>query len=192
MALSNKEAQKTPLRLRRLSIENSMKPEDKSGIKSPSYMPRSRRLSLEGSKSTIKKDTIQPKNVTDVSKTPQLDSVQKKHSPTDAVPKQSGHSSNSSSKLELQNKGLRSPTSIKSQKRVIKIDCAAQVHPLKLPETPEPQGFNKIARIDVAASMDFHTPNVASSINGKGSQIRRSLRTTIGKLINGQDKRCVK
>ncbi|XP_028761518.1 kinesin-like protein KIN-14L isoform X1 [Neltuma alba] len=221
MALSNKEAQrvqlsrtkeprtpseKTPLRLRRLSIENcsatrndntSMKPDDKSGMKSPSFMPRSRRLSLEGSKSIIKKGTVQPKDVTDVDQSLQLDSVsqQKNRSLRDAdpAPKLVGHFSSSSSKLELHTKAPRSPTSIKYQKKVIKIDCAAQVHPLKLPETPETQGFDKTetykaVRSDVAVSMDFQTPNVVSSTNGKGSQIRKSLRT-IGKLINGPDKR---
>ncbi|XP_054801208.1 kinesin-like protein KIN-14L [Prosopis cineraria] len=217
MALSNKEAQrmqlskakeprtpseKTPLRLRRLSIENcsatrtdnnSVKPEDKIGIKSPSFVPRSRRLSLEGSKSINKKDTVQPKDITDVSKTLQLDSVsqQKNRPPRDAeaVPKPFGHFSHSSSKIELHTKAPRSPTSIKYQKKVMKIDCAAQIHPLT-PELrwPDKVETYKAARSDVAVSMDFQTPNVVSNTNGKGSQIRRSLRT-IGKLINGQDKR---
>ncbi|KAF7804066.1 kinesin-like protein KIN-14L [Senna tora] len=223
MALSNKEAQrvqlsrskeprtpseKTPLRLRRLSIENcsatrtdenSMKPEDKSGIKSPSFLPRSRRLSLEGSKS-IKKDTTQPKVITDVSKPLQFDSVShslQKNRPlhdAEAVSKLYGHFSNSSSKLELHTKAPRSPTSITYHKRVIKIDRGTQIHPLKLPQTPEAaQGFDRngaygALRSDIALSTDFQTPNVITSAYGKGSHIRRSLRT-IGKLINGPDKR---
>lgn len=211
MALSAKEAQrvqynrtkepqtpseKTPLRLRRLSIENcnitrtdnknSMKPEDKSGAKSPSFVPRSRRLSLEGAKS-IKKDTVQTKVITDVSKPLQFDSVSK-------VNGVNGHFSNSSSKLDLHTKAPRSPTSISYHKRVIKIDCGPQVHP----ETPEAQRFDKndayrggALRSDVALfSTDFQTPNVITNTNGKGSHIRRSLRT-IGKLINGPEKRWV-
>lgn len=210
MALSNKEAQrallnrtkepqtpseKTPLRLRRLSIENSMKPEDKSGTKSPSFLPRSRRLSLEGSKSTTKKDTVQPKVTTDATKPQQFDSVShsvQKIRPlqdAEAASKLHGHFSNSSIKAP------RSPTSIAYQKRAIKIDCGTQIHPLKLPQTPETQGFDrnnayKAIRTDTSAPTDFQTPNAISSTNSKGSQIRRSLRT-IGKLINGPEKRWV-
>uniref|UniRef100_A0A2N9HHS4 Kinesin motor domain-containing protein n=1 Tax=Fagus sylvatica TaxID=28930 RepID=A0A2N9HHS4_FAGSY len=41
---------------------------------------------------------------------------------------------------------------------------------------------------EVTVSTDFQTPNLIGSTNGKGSQIRRSLRT-IGKLINGSENR---
>lgn len=166
--------EKTPLRPRRLSIENCstiktdkpVNPEDKTGSKSP--LPRSRRLSLEGAR-TIKKDhNLQPK----VSAEPE------------AVSKLNGQF-----KLELQAKTPLSPTKTTHQKRLIKVDSRIQIHPLKLPQSPEPPVLDKN---DHAFCTDTNslTTKVSGSTNGKGSQIRRSLRT-IGKLINGPDKRCV-
>ncbi|KAK7336533.1 hypothetical protein VNO77_17076 [Canavalia gladiata] len=186
-------SEKTPMPPRRLSIENcsaiktdkSANPVDRSGAKSP-LLPRSRRLSLEGSKA-IKKDNLQQKVAADISKALQCESASlQKYSPLQdpAVSKLNGHFSNGNSRSELHTKTLRSPISISNQKRLIKIDGGMQIHPLKLPQTPElpVQGRND------AHCPDSQTTKVIGSTNGKGSQIRRSLRT-IGKLITGPDKR---
>ncbi|KAK7378128.1 hypothetical protein VNO80_03565 [Phaseolus coccineus] len=169
-------SEKTPLPSRRLSIENCsavktdkcVSREDRSGAKSPLLLPRSRRLSLEGPK-TIKKDGLQYEPV----------SMQKYRSMQDeeAVSKLNGQFSSGNSRSELHPRTPRSPTSISYQKRSIKLNDGMQVHPIKLPQTPEPP------------VRDVHASKVMGSTNGKGSQIRRSLRT-IGKLINGgPDKR---
>ncbi|XP_019425854.1 PREDICTED: kinesin-like protein KIN-14L isoform X2 [Lupinus angustifolius] len=196
-------SEKTPIRHRRLSIENcsdiklykSVNPEDKSGIKSPS-IPRSRRLSLEDKKN-IKKDTVQPKVTADVSKTLHYEpgSLQRHISlqDPDSVSKSYGHFSNGNSRSELHAKAPRSPTGITYQKRIIKIDSGVQIHPLKLPQTPEPRVLDrsdadKAVNSDLPAFCNDSQTKVIGSTNGKGSNIRRSLRT-IGKLINGTDKR---
>ncbi|XP_057721575.1 kinesin-like protein KIN-14L [Arachis stenosperma] len=189
---SEKPTMKTPLRSRRLSIENcntakgekSLNPEDKdkAACKSPSFVPRSRRLSLEGSKSNIKKDSAS----SDVSKTLQYESVlvQKYRPPQDpeAASKLYGHFSNGMSRPDSQAKAPRSPTSMTYQKRLIKVDEGIKIHPLVLPQTPEPTmpDFNDVHSV-------MQTTKGISSTNGKGS-LRRSLRT-IGKLINGPEKR---
>ncbi|KAL5134815.1 Kinesin-like protein KIN-14L [Glycine soja] len=184
-------SEKTPLRPRRLSIENCSavktdKPvncEDRGGVKSPLLLPRLRRLSLEGSK-TIKRDSLLPK-VSDnaVSKALQYERVsQQKYHPMqdpESVSKLNGHFSSGNSRSELHARTPQSPTSISYQTRLIKVNGGMQVHPLKLPKTPEPP---------VVDGGDVHGTKVMGSTNGKGSQIRRSLRT-IGKLINGPDKR---
>ncbi|KAG4927852.1 hypothetical protein JHK85_054338 [Glycine max] len=185
-------SEKTPLRPRRLSIENcsavktdkSVNHEDRSGAKSPLLLPRSRRLSLEGGSKTIKKDSLLPKVSDDtVSKALQYESVsrQKYHPMQDpeSVSKLNGHFSSGNSRSELHTRTPRSPTSISYQTRLIKVKGGMQVHPLKLPQTPEPP---------VLDGNDAHGTKVMGSTNGKGSQIRKSLRT-IGKLINGPDKR---
>ncbi|CAL0310079.1 unnamed protein product [Lupinus luteus] len=197
-------SEKTPVRHRRLSIENcsakkvdkSVNPEDKSAAKSP-FKPRSRRLSLEDPK-TIKKDTVQPKVTVDVSKTLHYEpgSLQKHLSlqDPDSVSKSHGHFSNGNSRSELHAKAPRSPTGITYQRRIIKVDSGVQIHPLKLPQTPEPRAIDgndadKAVLSDLPAFCnDSQTTKVIGSTNGKGSNIRRSLRT-IGKLINGTDKR---
>ncbi|XP_027917080.1 kinesin-like protein KIN-14L isoform X2 [Vigna unguiculata] len=165
-------SEKTPLPSRRLSIENcsaiqtdkSVSREDRSGAKSPLLLPRSRRLSLEGPK-TIKKDGLQYEPVSMQKYRPMQD--------VEAVSKLNGQFSSGNAKTP------RSPTSISYQTRLIKLNDGMQVHPIKLPQTPEPS---------VRDGNDAHASKVMGSTNGKGSQIRRSLRT-IGKLINGPDKR---
>jgi len=186
-------SEKTPLRPRRLSIENcsavktdkSVNHEDRSGAKSPLLLPRSRRLSLEGGSKTIKKDSLPKVSDDTVSKALQYESVsrQKYHPMQDpeSVSKLNGHFSSGNSRSELHTRTPRSPTSISYQTRLIKVKGGMQVHPLKLPQTPEPP---------VLDGNDAHGTKVMGSTNGKGSQIRKSLRT-IGKLINGPDKRCV-
>ncbi|KHN14965.1 Kinesin-4 [Glycine soja] len=184
-------SEKTPLRPRRLSIENcsavktdkSVNHEDRSGAKSPLLLPRSRRLSLEGGSKTIKKDSLPKVSDDTVSKALQYESVsrQKYHPMQDpeSVSKLNGHFSSGNSRSELHTRTPRSPTSISYQTRLIKVKGGMQVHPLKLPQTPEPP---------VLDGNDAHGTKVMGSTNGKGSQIRKSLRT-IGKLINGPDKR---
>ncbi|CAL0326635.1 unnamed protein product [Lupinus luteus] len=187
---------------RRSSIENcsapkidkSINPEDKSGTESSSFIPRSRRLSLEGPKS-IKKDTVQSEVTADVSKTLQYESVSlQKHfslqDPESVSKSAMSKFSNGNSRSELLAKAPSSPTSIIYQKRLIKIDSEVQIHPLKLPQTPElgRKDAGISAFDDLAAFCnDSKTTKVTGSTNGKRSHIRRSLRT-IGKLIIGTDK----
>ncbi|XP_019444059.1 PREDICTED: kinesin-like protein KIN-14L [Lupinus angustifolius] len=218
IALANQEAQnamfnrtKEPYTLsentqfrhrRRSSIENcsspkidkSVNPEDKSGTDSSSSIPRSRRLSLEGPKS-IKKDTVQTKVAADVSKTLRYESVSlQRHislQDPESVSKSYGHFSNGNSRSELLANAPSSPTSITYQKRLIKIDSEVQIHPIKLPQTPElgRKDADRATFNDLAAFCnDSQKTKVTSSTNGKESHIRRSLRT-IGKLIIGTDKR---
>ncbi|PRQ44785.1 putative minus-end-directed kinesin ATPase [Rosa chinensis] len=68
-----------------------------------------------------------------------------------------------------------------------------QIPVLRIPSTPEPPRFatNEVQLVmesKGSLSTGYVTPNLTSSTTGKGSQIRRSLRT-IGKLINGSEKR---
>ncbi|CAN4089890.1 unnamed protein product [Withania somnifera] len=89
----------------------------------------------------------------------------------------------------------RNPTSaaIKSQ-GVKTADNRTMIPSLQLPKTPEPLissiNENKAEkRSESAISSEYQTPTLSSSTShGKGSQIRRSLRT-IGKLINGSDRK---
>ncbi|XP_004306197.1 PREDICTED: kinesin-4-like [Fragaria vesca subsp. vesca] len=68
-----------------------------------------------------------------------------------------------------------------------------QIPVLRFPSTPEPprcatSEIEIVMESKVGLSTGFVSPNLTSSTTGKGSQIRRSLRT-IGKLINGSEKR---
>ncbi|MCD7448946.1 hypothetical protein HAX54_047558 [Datura stramonium] len=88
----------------------------------------------------------------------------------------------------------RSPTSaaIKSQS-VKTTDNRTRIPSLQLPKTPEPLitsiNENKGGmQSERTISSEFQTPTLISSTHGKGSQIRRSLRT-IGKLINGSERK---
>ncbi|KAJ7972201.1 Kinesin-like protein, partial [Quillaja saponaria] len=194
--------QKTPPCPRRLSIENCnnmktdrlMNTEDRKGLKTPSIPTRSRRLSMEGPKH-IKKNNLQPNVSDNVIKSPQFESnsTQKDclSQDVEAVSKLFGDFSNGNSKY--QTKVPRSPPSIASHKQLLKKDSRAQIHSIQLPQTPEPTVLARnevqiVMKSEVTLSTDYQTPNMISSTNGKGSQIRRSLRT-IGKLINGSEKR---
>ncbi|PON53900.1 Kinesin-like protein [Parasponia andersonii] len=217
-ALANKEAQsiqlnktcekprammdRTPPRPRRLSIENyvpsknekEMTVEGRKGFKTPSLPNRSRRSSLEGPR-LFKKDNLEI-NVPDDICRPQIVLMQKYGQPLDAEAstKSFGNFSNGSSMVEVcRPKEPRSPTSVTYQKR-LKTDGTTQIPSLQLPKTPESQTRSKIEiqnlmQNELTFSLDYQTPSLISSTNGKGSQIRRSLRTTIGKLINGSEKR---
>lgn len=191
--------ERTPPRPRRLSIENcgnvknvkAKNIEDKKGgLKTPSFPNRSRRLSLEGPRS-VKKDNSRI-NVA----SPETVLIKKYgHGQTqdeEAVTKPFGHLDNGSFLLA---KAPRSPTSATYQKRVTKTDGRTQIPSLQLLKTPESQIRNKseVKMKKLTLSTDnLTTPCMVNhSTNGKGSQIRRSLRSTIGKLINGSEKRYV-
>ncbi|EXC18225.1 hypothetical protein L484_003410 [Morus notabilis] len=200
--------ERTPPRPRRLSIENcgavknekEMNPDDRKGSKTPSVPNRSRRSSLEGPRS-FKKDNLEI-NVADDMCRPKAMLAQKYGQPQDAeaATKSFGNFSSGSCMLDSRTqipslqlpKDPRSPTSATYQKRV-KMDSRTQIPSFQLPKTPEAQiSFKNEVQIlmqnELTISTDYQTPQVISSTNGKGSQIRRSLRT-IGKLINGSEKR---
>ncbi|XP_015583423.2 kinesin-like protein KIN-14L isoform X2 [Ricinus communis] len=197
--------ERTPPRLRRLSIENgsnmksqTVNPIDRKGSKTPSVPARSRRLSLEGSKHN-KKDNSQIKVAADdISKALYYESVTlQKYGPSqdpEAQSKMFGHSANGSSMMEVfRVNAPKSPTSSSYQKRMVKTDSRSQIPLLQLPMTPEPQVLARrevqiMRQSELALPTDLQTISVINSANGKGSQIRKSLRT-IGKLINGSEKR---
>lgn len=171
-----------PPRARRLSIENcttmpagvSVNHEDKKGAKTPSTTnTRSRRLSLEGPRN-VQKDLKEMKSPEAITKTtkPEVRSLQT-------------HS-------QLDHRAPRSPLSSSLKSPMIKIDTAKmKVVPSQTIKTPEPQikSRNEVQRPvptdRIILSSEIQTP---CSTHGKGSQIRKSLRT-IGKLINGSEKR---
>lgn len=193
-------------RVRRLSIENGsnmksdkrMNPEERKGTKTPSVPTRSRRLSLEGQR-YCKKDSFQTKVGEDVSKPVYFDTMtlQKygQFQDAEAVSKPYGHSSKGGSVMEVYRLNApRSPTSSSYQKRMVKKDNRTQIPHLQLPTSPEPHlarnEVQVVMQSELTLSTDSQTANLISSANGKGSQIRKSLRT-IGKLINGSEKRYV-
>lgn len=139
--------ERTPPRLRRLSIENCSNTkanlEDRKGIKSPLASRRAQRLSLEGPKSCKNEENC-------------------KGDPTMEV---------------HQLKNPRSPLS-SYQNRAVKVDGRTSIPQLQLLQTP----------VKGASRNEIQMISVDSRTNGKGSQIRKSLRT-IGKLINGSEKR---
>lgn len=188
--------ERTPPRPRRLSIENCVTSnvEGRKGSKTPSLPNRSRRSSLEGPR-TFKKDNPEISVPDDICR-PKAVLMQKYGQPQDAEAstKSFGNFSNGTTVVEVCHpKEPRSPTSVTYQKR-FKTDSRTQIPSLQLPKTPEPQTRPKIEvqslmQNELTFSTDYQTPNLISSTNGKGSHIRRSLRTTIGKLINGSEKR---
>ncbi|KAJ4706370.1 Kinesin-like protein [Melia azedarach] len=200
-ALANKEAQKaiamtdrTPPHTRRLSIENgsavktekAINCQDKKGTKTPSVPTRARRLSLEGPKYSIK-ENIQV-NVSDgVSKPLQLGSATRQKygqfQDAEAVSKPYGHFSSYDSSV----KAPKSPTNFSYQKRAVKADSKTVTSSLQLPKTPERQLFPR-NEVQILMQSELTLSTEPRTTNGKGSQIRKSLRT-IGKLINGSEKR---
>ncbi|XP_059291829.1 kinesin-like protein KIN-14L [Lycium ferocissimum] len=89
----------------------------------------------------------------------------------------------------------RSPTSAAIKSRGLKTtDNRTRIPSLQLPKTPEPPMITSInenkggMQSERTVSSEFQTPTLVSSTHGKGSQIRRSLRT-IGKLINGSERK---
>ncbi|MBA0793321.1 hypothetical protein Gohar_017737 [Gossypium harknessii] len=188
--------EKTPPRTRRLSIENgstmksekAMNAEDRRGPKISSSITRARRLSSEGSRN---EDNSQIKVSADVGRSLHAStvSVQKysQFQDEEAVTKQFGNLSNGSSVMEAyHSKPPRSPTSSSFQKQALKTDCRTQIPRLELPSTPEPKVYT---RNDIQNLMQTVISTESRTANGKGSQVRKSLRTTIGKLISGSEKR---
>lgn len=188
--------EKTPPRTRRLSIENgstmksekAMNAEDRRGPKIPSSITRARRLSSEGSRN---EDNSQIKVSADVrSLHATTVSVQKysQFQEEEAVTKQFGNLSNGNSMMEAyHSKAPRSPTSSSFQKQALKTDYyRTQIPRLELPSTAEPKVYT---RNDIQNLMQTVLPTESRTANGKGTQVRKSLRTTIGKLISGSEKR---
>ncbi|XP_049390531.1 kinesin-like protein KIN-14L [Solanum stenotomum] len=88
----------------------------------------------------------------------------------------------------------RSPTSAAIKSQGVKLtDNRTRIPSLQLPKTPEPLitsiNENKEGmQSERTISSEVQTPTLISRTHGKGSQIRRSLRT-IGKLINGSERK---
>ncbi|XP_057982070.1 kinesin-like protein KIN-14L [Malania oleifera] len=187
--------QRTPLRPRRLSIENStimyteqaVNFEEKKGSKSPSMPNRARRLSLEGQKHG-KKENMQgvrrplPFELVSTQQD-QLQDVQ-------SISKTYFRNGNSTMEVRYQ-KTPQSPNSIVYQGQEVKTQSIMKTkprQPLKTPEKPlrARNEVQSLVQSEITCSMDSLTPS--SNPSGKKSQIKKSLRT-IGKLINGSEKR---
>ncbi|XAR68496.1 Minus-end-directed kinesin ATPase [Bertholletia excelsa] len=164
--LGKPHAMTTPPRPRRLCIEsgNAVKMDkalnsvDKRTPKTP-QQPRSRRLSLEGPR-LAQKGPVLIKTIPSEAESATKYGLSQD---AEAATKPHGHRA-------------LSPTSYKSQ----------VVIP-KHPKTPEPPTLATVQGKSSFAVMEPKTPGLNGSTNGKGSQIRKSLRT-IGKLINGSEK----
>ncbi|KAL0900478.1 hypothetical protein Bca101_084439 [Brassica carinata] len=145
--------ERTPPRLRRLSIENGNNTkanfEDRKGIKSPLASRRAQRLSLEGPKSCKNEESSKGDPNTE---------VQQLKSP-------------------VSSQQLKSPVS-SYRNRAVKVDGRTSIPQLQLLQTP--------VKEDPRNEIQFIS--VDSRTNVKSSHIRKSLRT-IGKLINGSEKR---
>lgn len=191
--------EKTPPRTRRLSIENcssAVKAEKNNGAKTPYTQAKSRRLSLEGPRYANK--TPEKIKLTDSVRTPtnggskveQNQPRQPPRSPMGKTDKVGGlfrdlnhHRPRATPKKLLEEKSDDS-----SRTRIPR---------LQQPKTPEPvvkyrKGM-KSEHDDGSQSEVFPTPsglaNNSSSTQGKGgSHIRKSIRS-IGKFINGSEKR---
>lgn len=207
--MANKEAQKaiavterTPPRTRRLSIETvgAVKTEklincqEKKGTKTPPVPARARRLSLEGPRYGIK-ENIQVKVSDNVSQ-PLLGSASRQKfnqfRDAEAVSTPYQHwSSNDVSIIDANhhNNAPKSPN-FSYRKRAVKSDNRPMISSLQLPNTPEPQ-ISARNEVQIEKQSELTLSTEPRTANGKGSQIRKSLRT-IGKLINGSEKRYVK
>ncbi|XP_010543540.1 PREDICTED: kinesin-like protein KIN-14G isoform X2 [Tarenaya hassleriana] len=141
--------ERTPPRLRRLSIENCSNTMTKKG----NFEERkgSKRLSLEGPKSPMKENVPV--------KTQFLDSEEVLKAP-------------------------RSPSG-SYQNRPVRVDGRTSIPQLQLLQTPVQRSSRKEIQIVMHNELTF---SADSQTNGKGSQIRKSLRT-IGKMITGSEKR---
>ncbi|XP_021741019.1 kinesin-like protein KIN-14L isoform X1 [Chenopodium quinoa] len=179
-------------RPRRLSIENPMavKSENKQKLKEPKTPsegkttlkkqtpPRTRRLSIENSSSV--------KPVADIrksTKTPQSSIRARRLSlegPKNRTKKGMLSADVVSSKDYISiTEFPKSPPPATHTNGLTFTDCATKYPTIQPPKTPERQ------KLDLN---EMQPPSVAKSTNKKGSQIKRSLRT-IGKLINGSEKR---
>ncbi|OWM67260.1 hypothetical protein CDL15_Pgr000712 [Punica granatum] len=194
--------ERTPPRPRRLSIENcrnstaeknetAVNHEERKATKTPVSI-RSRRLSIEGPRS-IKKDDLPTRVTKEATLTQRNENLQER----DVVSKSYGYFSQSVSGsnegYHQQTKAIRSPTSVSNRKQVAKTESRQRVSTLQVLKTPEPivqrNRIPLVMQSEVCLSTDPETPTMmVSSTTGKGSQIRKSFKT-IGKLINGSEKR---
>ncbi|CAN0890485.1 Kinesin-like protein KIN-14L [Linum grandiflorum] len=200
---SNVGAGRTPPMSRRLSIENGSNTkltkttnhDDKKAFKTPPLPTRPRRLSLEAPTYSKKDDDFSTKKADDetIRKPLQFERTtpkKKNHSQSQDVeattPKQYGYSAmiSSTSSLKIYHNTPKSPTSASYQRKTLRTDSRTQIPHLQLPLAAE----NQVAlRNEVQIVMQSQVA-ISGSVNGKGSQLRKSLRT-IGKLINGSEKR---
>lgn len=175
-------AERTPPRPRRLSIENCSSTkkgktsylEDRKVLKTPSVQSRTRRLSLEGPR-YVNKDCSNSER----SGHPQAASKPK------AFP---GHVD---STLDLSRQmDPKSTINAVYHNQVARIERERKIPPLQLPKTPEPTVFAKddLAKDDLVEPLESQTTSTRATALGKESHIRKSLRA-IGKLINGSEKR---
>ncbi|CAH2054229.1 unnamed protein product [Thlaspi arvense] len=237
--------ERTPPRLRRLSIENCSNTkanlDDRKGIKSPLASRRAKRLSLEGPKSCknegqgkgdITIEVNQLKNPRSPLSTYQnravkgdptmeVNQLKNPRSPLSAYQNRAvkvdgrttsipqfrrlsiENCSNTKENLE-DRKGIKSPLATRRAKRLSlegKSDPTMEVNQLKNQRSPLSSYQNRAVRGDGRTSIPqlqvLQTPDKGASRNeiqfisvdsrtsGKGSNIRKSLRT-IGKLINGR------
>ncbi|KNA18749.1 hypothetical protein SOVF_067930 [Spinacia oleracea] len=180
----------TPPRSRRLSIENPKAIADiRKSSKTPQTSLRARRLSLEGPKDCTKKglrsaDVVSSKDYISIMEFPasytngptftdcatEFPSVQPSPAAYTNGPTFTDCATKFPSLQLAPAANTKGPTFT---------DCATKIPSLQPPKTPERQ------KLDLN---EMHTPGIAKSTNKKGSQIKRSLRT-IGKLINGSEKR---
>ncbi|KAK2989197.1 hypothetical protein RJ640_007098 [Escallonia rubra] len=163
-----------------MKVEKAINIEEKKGSKTPSVQSRSRRLSLEGPRYT-NKDLLQAKvpealHLEDKSSRLQVDETATK--PSVLI--------NSGVSIDMRQRTVpRSPTSSACQSSVVKTPSRSKILPLQLPTTPDPR---RLVKTELACPSEYSNSSVMSSTSGKASHIRKSLRT-IGKLINGSDKR---
>ncbi|XP_031740187.1 kinesin-like protein KIN-14L isoform X3 [Cucumis sativus] len=191
---------KTPPCARRLSIESCKiakielpsKQEMGKGSKTPSV--RTKRSSLEGP-TCIKKDGLRMKVLVEDGSKNQALAFQKsgKIENSERVSKASHSISDAAVSFEMNHlKAPRSPLGTDYRKQVINVE-STQILSLQLPKTPEPpkrvrNNIQNQMQSDMMFSANGQTPNMTSTVSGKGSRIRRSMRT-IGKLINGSEKK---
>ncbi|KAL3637227.1 hypothetical protein CASFOL_019526 [Castilleja foliolosa] len=167
-----------PPRPRRLSIENGLANHDdnRKGAKTPSTKSRSRRLSLEGGPRNAQEVVTISKPVE-----PEVRSSQGLGGKMGPLP---GTLNQRAPLSPLRSLALKSP--------IMKIDTATmKVVVPQFPKTPEPRLKleNEIQRvIQNDRNIDLENQTPCSTTHAKGSQLRKSLRT-IGKFINGSDKR---
>lgn len=207
--MANKEAQKaialterTPPHTQRLSIESVsavktekvMNCQDKKGTKTPSVPTRARRLSLEGPRYGIK-ENIKVKVSDNVSKPLKLGSASRQKFgqflDAEAVSKPYEHCSGNDGFIVNANHHNNAPKSpnFSHRKGAVKSDNRPLISSLQLPITPEPPIFAR-NEVQIEKQGELTLSTEPRTTNGKGSQIRKSLRT-IGKLINGSEKRYV-
>ncbi|KAK6941802.1 Kinesin motor domain [Dillenia turbinata] len=202
--------ERTPPLPRRMSIENSytMKAEvsrnldERKGYKTPSSKakPRTertptrlRRSSLEGQK-CVMKDNLQLSMSGAFSKPLKFESATKQKyghlQDVDTTAKQKEGTSMTNANCD---DAPCSPISSTDHSRAVKLESRTKIPSLQLPRTPEQPILARnevqiIMQSELTFSADAKKANLTGSTSGKGSQIRKSLRT-IGRLINGSEKR---